>query len=63
MLSQVLNNRSGSMVTPLSVTNSALSITMLPLYLEQQSVSNIVLALRTLGSFNFEGKHIQILNY
>lgn len=58
MLSQVLNNRSGSIATPLSVTSSALSISLLPSYLEPQNVSNVVLALRTLGSFNFEGKHL-----
>jgi hypothetical protein len=31
---------------------------LLPSSLEPQNVSNVVLALRTLGSFNFEGEHL-----
>jgi hypothetical protein len=55
ILSQVLNNRSSSIALPLSVTSSALSLSLMPSVLESQNISNIVLALRTLGSFNFEG--------
>lgn len=57
MLSQVLNNRSNSIAVPLTVTNSALSLSLMPsATLEPQNISNVVLALRTLGSFNFEGQ-------
>uniref|UniRef100_A0A2H8U2W2 Serine/threonine-protein kinase TOR n=1 Tax=Melanaphis sacchari TaxID=742174 RepID=A0A2H8U2W2_9HEMI len=55
ILSQVLNNRSSSIPLPISVTSSALSLSLMSSVLESQNISNIVLALRTLGSFNFEG--------
>lgn len=56
MLSQVLNNRNATIAMPLNLTNSALSLSLnTPSVLEPQNISNVVLALRTLGSFNFEG--------
>lgn len=55
MLSQVLNNRSATITLPINITNSALSLSLIPSVLEPQNISNVVLALRTLGSFNFEG--------
>lgn len=58
MLSQVLYNRSTSVSMPLSVTNSAISLSLMSPVLEPQNISNVVLALRTLGSFNFEGEYL-----
>lgn len=55
MLSQVLNNRNATIALPINITNSALSLSLIPSVLEPQNISNVVLALRTLGSFNFEG--------
>lgn len=55
MLSQVLNYRQISTIMPLSVANSALNISLMSPPCEPQNISNVVLALRTLGSFNFEG--------
>jgi len=55
MLSQVLNNHNTTITMPLSITSSALSLSLLPSVLEPQNISNVVLALRTLGNFNFEG--------
>lgn len=57
MLSTVLNQNNNSSTTPPSKTISVVSLpagtpaTML----EYQNISNVVLALRTLGNFNFEG--------
>lgn len=56
MLSQVLNNQNNSSVMPLSVTNSTLGLSLLSsTVVEPHNISNVVLALRTLGNFNFEG--------
>jgi len=56
MLSQVLNNRNTTITIPMSGPNSALSLSLVPTALEPQNITNVVLALRTLGSFNFEGQ-------
>lgn len=58
MLSQVLNNRNATIALPINITNSALSLSLIPSVLEPQNISNVVLALRTLGSFNFEGQYL-----
>lgn len=51
MLSQVLNNRNASM----SIASSALSLSIVSIPLEPENTSKVVLALSTLGNFNFEG--------
>lgn len=52
MLSQVLNNRNTTMV----IASSALSLSMVStIPLEPENTPKVVLALSTLGNFNFEG--------
>lgn len=58
MLSQVLNSHNTTITVPLNVSSSTLSLSLLPPVLEPQNISNVVLALRTLGNFNFEGMYL-----
>lgn len=57
MLSQVLNRN-------MSIVSSVPSMSLLVLPgMEPQSTSNVVLALRTLGNFNFEGSYLYYIFY
>lgn len=58
MLSTVLNqNNNNTSTTPLSKTISVINVPAgtPAAMIEYQNISNVVLALRTLGNFNFEG--------
>ncbi|XP_050539572.1 serine/threonine-protein kinase mTOR [Daktulosphaira vitifoliae] len=55
MLSQVLNHRHVPITIPISASSSTLSLSIASSVLEPQNIASVVLALRTLGNFNFEG--------